>query len=296
MMNRVYVLVTPVKDEELNLRDAATGIMSQSEPPSLWVIVDDGSKDRTPEVIRDVMNQQNWIIGLRLPEHPRDVYQHYAEVCMKGFDHAIEYSKKHDIDFEFVGLVDADTILDRDHFKRLMNEFQMNRKLGIASGGLYYEKDGRMLLEITDNVSPRGTGRLWRKDCFFETGGYALLPAPPDSISNIKAVIHGYEVKQFRSIAAIQMRPTSSAGGLWKGYEERGRALYFMNAHPLIVLMNMVNSSIQEPHFKGLAFLVGYVRAFVERMEKIADGEIREYYWKVRPKLALKEALNRTEG
>ncbi len=286
-----YILVTPAKDEEQSILGVARGILNQTITPRLWVIVDDGSKDKTPEVIEYLRNQQNWIMSIRLPEHPRDINLHYATVCKKGFDFAVGYSQKSNINYGFIGLVDADTVVEPRYFEELIGRFRNNKRLGIASGSLHYEKNGQLVPEVTDNTSPRGTGRLWSKECFFETGGYMLCSAPPDAVSNAKAIVRGYEVRQFRSIVAVQMRATSSAGGLWAGYEKKGRSWYYMNAHPVLVLMNMIHFTVQEPHYRGLAFFLGYVKSFMERSEKIGDEEIRNYYWNVRPRAAIRYAL-----
>jgi glycosyltransferase involved in cell wall biosynthesis len=43
--------VTAAKDEEDGMPRVARGILNQTIKPRLWVIVDDGSTDKTPEVI-----------------------------------------------------------------------------------------------------------------------------------------------------------------------------------------------------------------------------------------------------
>src|SRR5437867_13404215 len=105
---REYILVTPAKDEEANLIRMANGMLAQTGPPKLWVIIDDGSKDRTPQILDDLKHQRNWILSARLPEHERDTHRPYAEVCREGFDFAMSYAAANDIPYEFEGLIDAD--------------------------------------------------------------------------------------------------------------------------------------------------------------------------------------------
>ena len=49
-VNPSYALVTPVRSEEENLARLAASIDSQTLLPTRWVIVDNGSEDRTLDV------------------------------------------------------------------------------------------------------------------------------------------------------------------------------------------------------------------------------------------------------
>ena len=202
---------------------------------------------------------------------------------MAGFELAISYLVANGIPYEFLGLIDADTVVEPRYFEKLLDEFNNDPKLGLASGGLFFEKGRTFVLELGDRNSPRGTGRLWRKTCFFETDGYMVCDAPPDAISNVKAKLLGYGAKQFRSIVALQLRLTSSAEGIWAGYEKRGKAWYYLNAHPVLVMMNAIHFTARPSLHRGVAFFVGYLTAFVRRTAKIDDEEIRRYFWRDRP-------------
>ncbi len=114
-----YILVTPAKNEEKQLPKVAEAVIGQTAPPILWVIVDDGSTDSTPEVIKNLESQFNWIRSIRLPPHPRDITFHYSYVCKNGFDHALEFCKNNSIQYNFIGLLDADTVLEKTYFEKL---------------------------------------------------------------------------------------------------------------------------------------------------------------------------------
>lgn len=200
----MYILVTPAKNEAENLPDLIKSILSQTVKPNLWVIVDDGSTDATPEILAN--NEfGDWIKTIRLQPHPRDITFHYSFVCKNGFDYAIDFCTQMQIEYEFIGLIDADTLLENQYFEKLIDEFKTDPYIGIASGGIYYDNEGKLELDSVNKEYPRGTGRLWRKTCFMETEGYLIEPSP-DSISNIKALLIGWKVKQFKNIIAIQKK------------------------------------------------------------------------------------------
>jgi glycosyltransferase involved in cell wall biosynthesis len=274
----VYILITPAKNEEKDLPKVAESVISQTLRPALWVIVDDGSTDNSPAIIKNLEKQCDWIQSIRLPEHPRDITFHYSYVCKNGFTCAIEYCSKNSIDYDFIGLLDADTCLTETYFEQLISAFVKDPGLGIASGGIYYDSNGTLQWIRILEKYPAGTGRLWRKACFFETGGYQVEPSP-DSISTIKAGLNGWKTQNFKEIIAVQTRPTSGAEGVWKGYTIDGKNAYYLNKHPILVFLNFMDFSTQKPFYIGIAYAYGFLKAFIRRDKKIDDKQIKDYYW-----------------
>ena len=288
----MYILITPAKNEEKYLPKVAEAVIGQTMLPVLWVIIDDGSTDDTPRVIKNLESRFSWIKSIRLPPHPRDITFHYSYVCKCGFDYAIQVSKTNAILYNFIGLLDADTVLETSYFEKLITEFSKNSRLGVASGHITDMPDKEISWadikkDEPDRPLPRGSGRLWRKECFFETEGYPIEPSP-DSISNVKANLRGWETRQFGHIKAIQLRDTSGAQGLWSGYRVNGSMAHYLNKHPLLVLVGSFFYSIQKPYYIGLAYLYGYLLEWYQESPKINDSEIRDYYWNKRLKEYIK--------
>jgi glycosyltransferase involved in cell wall biosynthesis len=252
-------------------------VTGQTIKPELWIIVDDGSTDGTPQVIEYLKARYSYIRSIRLPQRPRDITFHYSYVCKQGFDYAFEYSRENNVDFEYIGLLDADTVLEENYFRKLLIKFEEDGSLGIASGGVYYDNGGKLSREKTDKNLPRGTGRLWRKECFLETGGYLVEPSP-DSISNVKALLRGWKLMQYSNIIQIQKRQTSAANGLWNGYIKNGWMAYYLGKNPLVALINVLYLSVRFPFYIGPAYFWGYVSSAIKKEKRIKDPEIRAYY------------------
>ncbi len=208
-----YLLITPARNEEKNLPEVSRSVAGQKITPVLWIIVDDGSTDGTPHILEDLKTKYSWIRSIRLPPRPRDITFHYSYVCKQGFDYTLEYCRENGIEYDYIGLLDADTILEENYFGKLIDEFEKDSSLGIASGGVYYDTGDKLSREVSDKNLPRGTGRLWRKACFLETGGYQVEPSP-DSISNTKAILRGWQLKQYADVVEVQTRKTSAGEGL----------------------------------------------------------------------------------
>lgn len=271
-----YILVTPVKNEEKNLLRLIQSVTEQTIKPLVWFIMDDGSTDGTPNIVRKAQEEHSWIQSVRLGEQKRDLGKHYAYVCNTGFNHAIKYCEAHNIRYDYTGIVDADMILETEFFEKLIKEFEKNPKLGIGSGS-GYDINNKLIMETRKDI-PLGGIRLWRKECHEEIGEYPLSYSA-DAVSNVLAKLRGWEVKRFDEIKAIQARKTSSAEGLWKGYVINGISAYFINFHPLYVLIKGLKYSFKSPYYIGIAYLYGYFSSALKRMDKIDNEEVKDYFY-----------------
>jgi glycosyltransferase involved in cell wall biosynthesis len=287
MVEFYNIVITPAKDEEDNLPDLIKSVGNQSIPPLLWVIVDDGSVDSTPTLIKEAENKYPFIKSLRLGPHPRDIGAHYAYVCKMGFDFAIDYCEKNEVQLDYISLVDGDMSIEPDFFEKIFFEFDKNSNLGIVSGGVYYKKVDKIILEETSGKLPRGGCRVWNYNCFKETDGYQISICP-DSVSNVKAILRGWEIMQLQNAVSVQSRPTSGAEGLWRGFISNGNYAYCLNKNPVLVFMNFIHFIIKKPHYIGIAYLYGYLISTLKRSTKIKDEEVKNYYWNTK----IKEYLN----
>ena len=56
-----YVVITPVRDEKEHIQSTIESMVRQTVLPGEWIIVDDGSKDGTGEIIDEYARQYPWI-------------------------------------------------------------------------------------------------------------------------------------------------------------------------------------------------------------------------------------------
>ena len=283
----MYFVITPARNEEKKLPLTISSIERQTVKPILWVIIDDGSTDNTPQIIEAAKKKHDWIHSIRLQESARDLAIHYASICNIGFDYAIKHCKENKIEYEYIASVDADMKLENTYFENLINEFEKDPKLGLASGGTWVNiKGNETQLQLREEIVSGGH-RLWRKECFDETGGYSLTYFA-DSVSNVKARLRGWKVKRFEEYKAIQARRTSSAEGFWKGWIKDGEGAYYLNTHPLFVVARAIRYLFNTPYYGGLAYLIGYLNGYINKIGQTDDEEIKHYYRYKRPKEVLK--------
>ena len=56
-----YVLITPARNEERFITKTLDSMVAQTLLPERWVIVDDGSTDRTAELVQSYSKRFPWI-------------------------------------------------------------------------------------------------------------------------------------------------------------------------------------------------------------------------------------------
>jgi glycosyltransferase involved in cell wall biosynthesis len=274
--NDTYLLITPLKDEVRYIGTCIQSVVDQVHPPSLWIIVDDGCTDGSADVVREWMDSHPWIELLSLEKGEWDLGIHYSEVCMKGFDRAISRAREETIDWQFIGLLDADIRLDPEYFRDLQKEMQVDDKLGIASGHLAEPgKDGTGKPRINEN-NPMGGARLWKRKCF-DSAQYVSSFAP-DSVSNVKARLGGWTTRLFPNITGEQLRAMGESHGRCQGAILWGRSSHFLGSGPLFALLKGLKLLTRFPCYPGLCYLRGYFTSFLMRREQIADAEVIEYY------------------
>lgn len=282
----VYILITPAKDEEDSLPELIQSIVNQDIKPVVWVIVDDGSDDKTPQIINQATSEYPWILSLKSGRNDPYDLRHVAFVYQQGFKHALNYCERNSIEFEFIASSDADTIYPKNYFSQLISFLHNNSEYGIISGKvLITDKKGNIVEENRIHIGdgdghPYGTGRVWRKETFEETNGYPLVKAW-DSVSNIMALLKGWKIKRLADVECYQIRGTGEKINSWNGYFTRGERAYYLNANFLNILgsiVNMVLISRQENSMiKSLAYFSGYFRSFIRRDDKIENDDVKRY-------------------
>jgi len=273
-----YIVVTPCKNEGVNLPDLIESMVAQTERPVVWVVVDDGSTDGTPEIIKDAMKRYEWILYIRLNNAIRDRGLHLAGVMKTGFDHAIAYSEKNNLKYQYIGNLDGDLAVPPTFYENLMNEFEKDPELGVASGGTEHIVGSKIKYAKVSVNEPSGGHMLIRRECFEDCGGIPLSYAM-DSVLKAKARIGGWKTRRFEGNVATEIRDVNAAEGYWGGFAHKGNASYYLNINPLHVMARFAIYSFRKPYYIGIAYLVGYLGSIMRGATRIDDKEVMRYFW-----------------
>ena len=124
-----YLAITPVRDEELFLPELIDSMRSQRILLTCWIIVDDGSTDRSAGIIDEAARKYSWIKARHL-RRDRDRRPGGESIIMRFLPRELLSQ------FEFIARFDADLMFGSDYIELLLNEFARDELLGIASGCL----------------------------------------------------------------------------------------------------------------------------------------------------------------
>jgi glycosyltransferase involved in cell wall biosynthesis len=283
-MNANYIIVTPVKNEEECLPYLAESILNQSIKPKLWFIINDGSADKTTQIIEEYKKKYDFIHSHNIKKKGEYLGKHISIIMKKGFQDAIKKCEDTELRYEFIANIDADMILHKNYFEKTIAEFRKDKKLGIIGGTIYYDRtrskkfNNKLIMIKTKKNYAIGGLRTWRKDCFKESGGIPISFTRWDSISNIKAELKNWKVKSFDYIKAIHLRETSTRLGYWNGFKMEGKGAYYVGNKPFFIILKCLKLNIKFPFYQGLAFGYGYFNSYLKKEEKTKDREILRYY------------------
>jgi len=258
-----FGLVTPVRDEEAFIGSMIESVVAQTIRPLRWIIVDDGSRDRSAEIIREYGRSHGFIQLLQLP--PRE-QRYFGGECAAS----IGLRELAGDDLDYIARFDADLVLPADHFARIFEECLANPKLGIAGGGLYIEQDGVLVIETHSPNHVRGALKIYRRRCLEEIGGLAE-GVGWDTLDEVTAWAKGWETRTFEKVEAVHRRPTGQASSPARLYHARGRAEFLTWSDPVFVVGKAIKIAFtQVSAMKPLFYLLGFVTSY-------AHGERRTH-------------------
>jgi glycosyltransferase involved in cell wall biosynthesis len=290
MPNSSYVLITPAKNEEKHIDKTVESVVRQTLLPEVWVIVSDGSTDRTDALVMDFASRYNFIHLLRLEGRGAREFSSQAFASNAGYE-AVRNAK-----FDLAGFLDADISLAPDYYQNLIAEFEANPQLGVA-GGVIVEEHGRQWKmrygDSADYVA--GAIQFFRRQCFEETGGFIPLRwGGHDTVANIMASKSGWEVRAFSHLRARHHRPTGTAGTtVHRSRFRDGMHDYFMGYHPFFEVAKCIRRFFEPPCVSGsICRMCGYVWPFLVRDKPSVPSDLVGYLRRRQIRRLLGEAGN----
>ena len=274
---RRAVLISPCRDEAKYMRRTLDSIAAQTVPPSLWVVVDDGSSDEGPEILREYAEKLPYLrVVQRTNRGVRSVGPGVMEAFYAGFDTV-------DLDaFDYVCKLDLDLELPPRYLERLMERMEAEPRLGTCSGKPYFvhPKTGALTPENCGDETSVGMTKFYRVQCFREIGGF-VRQVMWDGIDCHCCRMLGWiaESTDEDDLRFVHLRPMgSSHQGIWTGRVRWGYGQYFMGTSPLYMLASAAYRLPMHPRLYGSAAMIwGYVSSALRRVPRYDDLEFRRF-------------------
>jgi glycosyltransferase involved in cell wall biosynthesis len=291
-MPQKYVLITPARNEQAFLEATIIAVLHQTIRPLLWVIVSDGSTDRTEEIVRRYSTKNRWIELINLPQrHDR----HFA-----GKVHAFNagYERVKRLSYDVIGNLDADVSLeDPEYFAFLLTKFAQDSQLGVA-GCPFREEGVQYDYRFSRKEHVSGACQLFRRECFESIGGYVpIKEGAIDLVAVVTARMNGWTTETFPEKFCVHHRQMGTAKeGFIRATFKSGYGDYRMGVHPVWQLFRSVYQMSRKPLVLGGALLLaGYLWAIVTRAEKPVSADFVHFRGKEQ-KQWLKDYFQRALG
>ena len=255
----------PARNEEKSIVRTLDAIANQTFPPEKVIIVDDGSKDNTIQVLQNYSSPNfQLIVKQRLERKNGESFvgtPRLATTFNVGFKAAKTFQ------FDYIMIVGADIILERRYIEKLLLEFEKDPSLTIASG-----QNIRM---VTNPTHARGAGRMidsrfWK---YYGEEYPVIYGWEDDCLIQSRRI--GLEVRNFQDIRYYSVRKSQGT----VDFMNWGRAVRAMR-YPFIAAGLRAVRLFLLQHYgikAAVRFLAGYFSSPISEQLIPAQRQNREF-------------------
>jgi biofilm PGA synthesis N-glycosyltransferase PgaC len=271
IMDKSYVIISPCRNEQDYMRKTLDTVVNQTVKPTLWVIVDDGSTDETPNILKEYQAQYDFItIVTRANRGHRSVGPGVIDTFYAG------YNTINVDDYNYICKLDLDLELPLEYFELLIEEMHKEPRLGTYSGKPYFYdgKSTELIPEVCGDESSVGMTKFYRTACFKEIGGF-VRQVMWDGIDSHRCRTLGWMSRSddHENMRFIHLRAMgSSQKSIITGRIRHGYGQYFMGTNFLFLLASVIYRLNKKPYVIGaLSTFWGYVNSALTGKERLKD-------------------------
>jgi glycosyltransferase involved in cell wall biosynthesis len=241
--------IIPARNEEKFIGETLTALSNQDIADNYIIVVNDGSEDKTKEVVNSFPNIELINIENRgFDAHGTPIL---ARVINQGLEKLVT-----EISYDYIMILGSDHILPSNYIRKIVDHMDHNRNVAICSGQIKDEK----------SKVPRGSGRIVRSNFWKAIGLQYPLKFGFETYLLIKAQQLGYSIDVLNDLISVTNRPTrkSYKKETYISYGKSLRALGYVHLYSLgrIGLISLKNP-------KGAIYMLqGYTSSGIEFYEE----------------------------
>jgi poly-beta-1,6-N-acetyl-D-glucosamine synthase len=266
--------MTAAYNEEENIARTIEAVLLQTWMPKRWVIVSDGSVDRTDEIVQSYLPKHDFIRFLRMTREPGRSFSRKVKALRAGCE-LLE-----GVEFDFIGNLDADISVTPSYFKDLLDCFDREAKLGLAGGFVCEQERGEFQSRPSNRTySVAHAAQLVRRACYDQIGGYSgCRYGGEDWHAQTAARMAGWEAVAFPEFKIFHHRRTGEADNLLRDRFRLGRLDYCFGSDPLFELFKCLQRLPERPFLMGsTARLMGFAWSMICRDERDFSPQFIEF-------------------
>lgn len=249
-------------------------MVNQTCKPAVWVIVDDGSTDRSADIVARYARDHEFIRVLHRPKAGR---RQPGSAVIRAFEAGYDLVKEQAHDY--VVKLDCDLSFEPDYFAEILARCSQNPRLGIVSG-VYYEPGalGEWHEIRMPDYHAAGASKVMRRDCFEAIGGF--VPSRGwDTVDEIRARNLGWDTTHFPDLKMKHWKSEGSGIGVWRTSQMHGEIFYLTGGSKLFLLFKILHRIVCRPFVVGAVGLtLGYLRSILQRRQPlVSEAEARGY-------------------
>ena len=259
-INMKFLIIIPAYNEEESILSCLESIENQNFQDFYCIVVNDNSTDNTAQIVSSFIEDKDRFYLLERKEnlHLENTHSPGAKV-IRAFNFGLNSQDLRD--FDIICKFDADIIFPTHYLEEINKVYEENPQIGMASGLVYIEKDGRWQFEnLSSKNHVRGPIKSYRKSCFMEMGGLKEILGW-DNIDVMLCKMYGFETLTLKKLWVKHLRPTAYK---YKNQKAEKLGEYFYNiglSFPLAIISSLKSS------FRNKSFLEFFItmRVFLKQ-------------------------------
>jgi glycosyltransferase involved in cell wall biosynthesis len=270
------LLISPTRDEADHAIGTLESVVQQTCLPARWIIVDDGSTDDTPQILRHYAEAYPFIEVVRRDDRGRRrVGPGVIDAFYEGLRHV-------NLDrYPYLGKVDLDLELPPRYFQTLIERMEAAPRLGTCSGKPYYRLGGRLISEGCGDEMSVGMTKFYRTACFQDIGGFARQ-VMWDGVDCHHCRMRGWLARSWGDEPALRFvhrRPMGSSDrGILRGRMRHGYGQACMGTGVTYITVSALHRLRFRPRVIGaLAMWSGYMLSRLRRDPGLRDRALRRF-------------------
>src|SRR5688572_3079860 len=258
--------IIPARNEEKFIGETLAALLNQDSTDNNIIVVNDGSEDKTKEVVNSFPNIE--LINIENRGFDAHGTPNLAKVINQGLEKLLP-----DVLYDYIMILGSDHILPSNYIRKIVDQMDDKRDIAICSGQIKGEK----------SKVPRGSGRIVRSDFWKSIGLRYPLKFGFETYLLIKAQQLGYRINVLNDLISLTSRPTRKSYKK-ETYVSYGKSLRALGYIQLYSAGRIGLISLKNP--KGAFYMLqGYTSSDIEFYEEdfrsflryIQYGRLKQY-------------------